>query len=250
MIQGLHISHLTPEEKEYVFHWAQDYADIFHLSGERLTSTHPLQHRIPTTDDKVIARRQYRSLHEVTKQMHTQIEKQYNSGIIGNSQSPRNSPLLIVPKKLYASGERKWRIVIDFRALNEKVIGDAYPLPNISDIFDQLGNAQYSSVFDLVSDFHQVETHPEDGAKTAFSSPRGHFKYLRMPMEIKNATVTFQRLMDTVLKGVHGTGVFVYLHDLVVYSETLEEHDKKARRLFARLRGANLKLQADKCDFL
>ena len=130
------------------------------------------------------------------------------------------------------------------------MIGDAYPLPNISDIFDQLGNAQYFSVFDLASGFHQVETHPEDREKTAFSSPRGHFEYLRMPMGIKNAPATFQRLMDTVLKGMHGTEVFVYLDDIVVYSETLEEHDKKARRLFTRLRDANLKLQPDKCDFL
>ena len=98
--------------------------DIFHLNGEKLTSTHLLQHRIPTTDDKVIARRQCRSPHEATQQIHTQIEKQYNSGIIGNSKSPYNLPLLIVPKKLDTSGERKWRIVIEFRALNEKVIGD------------------------------------------------------------------------------------------------------------------------------
>ena len=112
VIQGLHISHLTPEEKEYVFHWVEDYAEIFHLNGERLTSTHLLQHQILTTEDKVIARRQYRSPHEATEQIHAQIEKKYNSGIIGNSKSPYNSPLLIVPKKLEASGERKWRIVM------------------------------------------------------------------------------------------------------------------------------------------
>ena len=106
------------------------------------------------------------------------------------------------------------------------------------------------SVFDLTSGFHQVETHPEDRAKTVFSSTRGHFEYLRMPMGIKNAPATFQRLMDTVLKGMHGTEVFVYLDDIVVYAESLDEHDKKARRLFDRLRDANLKLQPDKCDFL
>ena len=70
-----------------------------------------------------------------------------------------------MPKKLDACGERKWRIVIDFRALNEKIIGDAYPLPNILEIFDQLGKAQYFLVFDLASRFHQVETHPEDRVK-------------------------------------------------------------------------------------
>ena len=64
-----------------------------------------------------------------------------------------------------------------------------------------------------------------------------------MLMGIKNAPAIFQRLMDAVLKGMHGTEVYVYLDDIVVYSETLEEHDKKARRLFVRLRDAILKLQ-------
>ena len=128
---------MKPEEKEYVLHWAEDYADIFHLNSEKLTSIHLLQHRIPTTDDKVIARGHYRSPHKSTEQIHTQIEKQYNGGIIGNSKPAYDSPLLIFPKNLDASGERKWRIRIDFRALNDKVIGNAYPLPNISNTFNQ-----------------------------------------------------------------------------------------------------------------
>ena len=53
-----------------------------------------------------------------------------------------------------ATGKKKWRIVIDFRLLNEKTIGDAYPLPNIADILDRLGTAQYFSIFDLASGFH------------------------------------------------------------------------------------------------
>ena len=71
-----------------------------------------------------------------------------------------------------------------------------------------------------------------------------------MPMGIKNAPATFQRLMDIVLKGMHGTKVFVCLDDIVIHSETLKEHDTKARRLFYGLREAHLKLQPDKCEFL
>ena len=85
VIQALHMSHLSPEEKEYVFHWAEDYADIFHLNSEKLTSTHLIQHRISTIDDKVIARKQYKTPHEASVQIHTQVEKQYNSDIFGNS---------------------------------------------------------------------------------------------------------------------------------------------------------------------
>jgi len=77
-------------------------------------------------------------------------------GVIEPSSSPYNSPLWIVPKKDDSLENKKWRLVIDFRTLNEKTIGDAYPLPNVIDILDQLGSAKYFSAFVLASGFHQI----------------------------------------------------------------------------------------------
>ena len=82
-------------------------------------------------------------------------------------------------------------MVVDFRDLNQRTIGDAYPLSNITDILDQLGGAMYFSVFDLAG-FHQIKMVPEDQWKTAFSTPGGHYEYKRMPMGLKNAPATFQ----------------------------------------------------------
>lgn len=84
-------------------------------------------------------------------------------------------PLQIVPKKPDSKGNPRWRMVIDYRRLNEKTIGDAYPLPNITDILDQLGSAKYFSIFDLASGFHQIQMKQEDADKTAFSTPFGHY---------------------------------------------------------------------------
>jgi len=70
-------------------------------------------------------------------------------------------------------------MVIDFRKLNEKTIGDAYPLPNITEILDQildLGSTKYFSVFDLASGFHQM-MHESDTQKAAFSIPHGHYHF-------------------------------------------------------------------------
>ena len=90
---------------------------------------------------------------EILKQTNELLENE----IIKPSQSPYNTPVWIVSKKSDSQGNRKWRMVLHFRKLNEKTISDSYPLPttHIHQIIDQLENAQYFSVFDLASGFHQ-----------------------------------------------------------------------------------------------
>jgi len=87
----------------------------------------------------------------------------------------------------------------DFRVLNEKPIEYAYLFPILdTEILDQLGSAKYCSVFDLASGFHQIPMHESDTQKIAFSIPHEHYQF-RMPFGLKNASATFQRLIDQVL---------------------------------------------------
>ena len=88
---------------------------------------------------------------------------------------------------------------------------------------------------------------PKDSHKTAFSTPFGYYDFDRMPFGLKNAPATFQRLMHIVLTGLQGTGLFVYLDDIVLYADTLEEHEEKIDELMNRLRKSNLHLQPGKC---
>lgn len=96
-------------------------------------------------------------------------------GIIRPSNSPWSSPVWVVPKKMDASGNKKWRVVIDYRKLNEKTIDDRYPIPNINEILDKLGHSMYFSTLDLASGFHQIGVAPEDMKKTAFTVENGHY---------------------------------------------------------------------------
>jgi len=100
-----------------------------------------------------------------------------DDGIIRSRMSQWNAPLLVIPKKTDASGKQKLRIVVDFRKLNDLTIGDSFPLSNITDILDQLGNAKYFSTLDLASGY-QIPMH-EHRNKTAFSTPYGHFEFNR-----------------------------------------------------------------------
>lgn len=86
-----------------------------------------------------------------------------------------------------ASRKKKWRLVVDYRKLNEQTIDDRYPIPNISDILDKLGKSNYFTTLDLASGFHQIEVDPNDVPKTAFSTLNGLYEFKRMPFGLKNA---------------------------------------------------------------
>jgi hypothetical protein len=173
-----------------------------------------------------------------------------NDGIIRHSVSPWSSPIWIVSKKPDASGEKKWRIVVDYRQINQKTIDDRYPIPNITDILDKLGRSNYFTTLDLASGFHQIPMNPNSIEKTAFSVENGHYEYTRMPFGLKNAPSTFQRLMDNVLRELQNKICLVYVDDIVIFSTSLEEHLINLRLVFDRLREANLKIQLDKSEFL
>ena len=191
---------------------------------------------------------------QCTKNHKEEITKQFDellqNKIIKPLQSPYNTPVWIVPEKPDSKGNRKWGMVLDFRKLNEKTVGDSYPLLNMNDILDSLGSARYFSVFDLATGFHDIKVDPKDSYKTAFSTPHGHYEFDRVPFDLKTALAAFQMLMDITLTGLIRTELFVYLDYIVIFADTLEEHEKKFNNLIQRLRKSNLHLQPDKCEFL
>lgn len=242
--------HLNSEEKLSIEKLCKKYSDIFKYEDEPLTFTNQIKHQIKTTDEIPVYTKSYRYpfIHkpEIEKQINSMLEQ----GIIRHSNSPWSSPIWIVPKKADASGKKKWRIVVDYRKVNEKTVDDRYPIPNISDILDKLGKCQYFSTLDLASGYYQIEMASEDIPKTAFNVENGHYEYVRLPMGLKNAPATFQRVMDNTLKGLQNDICLVYMDDIVIFSVSLQEHIINLRKVFQRLRETNLKIQLDKSEFL
>ena len=91
-------------------------------------------------------------------------------------------------------------MVIDFTNLNEKTIGDRYPMPDISVILSNLGNLNVLSPFDLKSRFHQIQLSERDRKKTAFGVNNGNYEFCRLPFGFKNAPSIFQRAIDDILR--------------------------------------------------
>ena len=215
-----------------------------------MSFTNTVKHGFDLKNDKPIFTKSYRYPHVHKEEVAKQINKMLLEGIIRPSYSPWSSPIWIVPKKNDASGKQKWRLVVDYRKLNEQTINDRYPLPNITEILDKLGKCMYFTTLDLASGFHQIEVNPKDIEKTAFTVDFGHYEYVRMPFGLKNAPSTFQRVMDNVLQDLQGKICLCYMDDIIIFSTSLQEHMQSLSKVFERLRRSNLKVQLDKSEFL
>lgn len=240
---------MNDEERQSIMDICREFNDIFHLKGDKLTYTDTVKHNIPLLSKNAIRVKSHRLPETQKNEVRNQLKQMLAEEIIEPSTSAYNSPILIVPKKANSEGNKRWRLVVDFRKLNDITEFDAHPLPNITEILEQLGNSKYFSVLDLATGFHQILLDDESKPLTAFSF-EGHFQFKRLPMGLKSAPATFQRLMNSVLSGLQGIKCLVYLDDIVIYGSSLRDHNEKLTDVFKRLRQHSLKLQPAKCKFL
>ena len=187
ILNQIRTDHMNNEEREAILKVISEFSDLFHSTDSQLTFTNKIKHEIKTTDEIPVHTKTYRFPFCHKEEVNKQINKMLDDGIIRHSQSPWSSPIWVVPKKADASGKKKWRIIVDYRKINEKTVNDRYPIPNMEDILDKLGKCNYFSTLDLASGFHQIEMDQKSIEKTAFNVDHGHYEYLRMPFGLKNA---------------------------------------------------------------
>ena len=122
-------------------------------------------------------------------------------------------------------------------------------MPQIQDIFDQVGGSKIFSTLDLTAGYWQIKVDPRSVDKTAFRCHRGLFEFLRMPFGLCNAPAVFQRTMDKMLAGLIGRCVMVDLDDIVIYRKNEKEHLEHLQQVFDCLKQAGLRLKPTKCFF-
>ena len=173
------------------------------------------------------------------------IQEMLDLGAIRPSNRPWASAIVLVRKK-----DGRLRFCIDLRRLNNRTVKDAYSLPKIESILDSLIGAQIFSTLDLKAGYWQVEMAEECKAYTAFTcGPLGFYECDTMPFGATNAPATFQRLMHDCLGDLNMNWCIVYLDDIIIFSDTKEEHLKRLEAVFQKLSAAGLKLKPSKCFF-
>ncbi|KAL7725468.1 hypothetical protein ACLKA6_017759 [Drosophila palustris] len=182
---------------------------------------------------------------KMQEEINKQVDELLAKGCIEPSNSPHSAPIVMVKKKT-----GKWRLCVDFRQLNSMSVKDAYPLPRVHHILDQLREAHYITSLDLKDGYWQIPMEKASRPLTAFTVPgRGLFQWKVMPFGLHAAPATFQRALDRVIGPEMLPHAFAYLDDIIVIGKTLEEHMANLKEVFRRLRAANLKINVDKCDF-
>ena len=222
-----------------------DFRDVVTIKDEKLGTCNIAKHEIRLKDKTCcVNKRQYQIPHKYKCELdkiHKQMER---DGIIEESKSSFNSPLIVVKKK---SGDL--RPVIDFRELNKIVIAEHYPLPRIDDMLSNLGGAKIFSSLDLRSAFHQIELSEDSRELTAFSVNFRKYHFKKLPFGYCNSPGVFQSIMCKALQKLLGTLCFVFIDDILVFSKSVKSHLSDIKEVLESLRNGNLSVKLEKCSF-
>lgn len=177
-------------------------------------------------------------------ELRSYIEEQLAKGNIRKSSSPAVSPIFFVKSEGKAN-----RPCVDYRGLNSITVRDKYPIPVIDMLLLSLKKKKRYSKIDLKSAFNLLRVARGHEWKTAFRTPWGLFEYLVMPFGLANAPACFQRFITSILSEFLGVFCFVYIDDILIFSETEDEHEGHIRLVLSKLRAHGLYASVNKCLF-
>lgn len=177
------------------------------------------------------------------------IQEMLELGIVEESKSRHRSTAIVLrkPVKPEEPLTKRWRIVVDYREINKYTMPDAYPIPNAEEIFAELRGKKVFSCLDMKLGYHQMVISDEFREATAFSGPGGKlYQYVTLPLGLVNSPASFARLMEVVLGPLLRKIVWIYMDDILIASDTLEEHFEHLRLVLDLLAASGLTVSREK----
>uniref|UniRef100_A0A914YI77 RNA-directed DNA polymerase n=1 Tax=Panagrolaimus superbus TaxID=310955 RepID=A0A914YI77_9BILA len=224
-------------------HLIGKYHEAFAVSDDEFGRTSVCEHTIDTGDARPIKQPARPIPIPMKDEVKTLVETLRNQGAIEESSSEWNSPLVLVRKK-----DGTVRMCVDYRRLNAVTRKDAYPLPNQDALLMNLKGKKIFSALDMVSGYFQIPMAESDKHKTAFSALGKLWQFLVLPQGLTTSPACFSRMMEIVFGDMVGTTLFKFLDDILIATETEEDHLDVLEEVFKRLIKYQLKLKPKKCE--
>ncbi|KAL8604923.1 hypothetical protein ACOMHN_028551 [Nucella lapillus] len=230
---------LTPEQQREARQLCEEFQDV-------LTDL-PLRCQLGTCELELdtsgpIRVKQYPLPHSQEETIRKEVQTMLDLGVIERTSSPYSAPIVLVKKN-----DGKIRFCVDYRKLNKSLVFDSEPMPDVEQIFAQIGQANYFTKLDLTRGYWQVPMAPEHKRYTAFMTSQGQFQWLTMPFGLKTAGTVFSRIMRRLLQPLDDTSTQNFMDDMLVATREWPEHLSALRKLFTRLREAQLAARPSKC---
>jgi Reverse transcriptase (RNA-dependent DNA polymerase) len=183
---------------------------------------------------------------------HEWLKENEDMGYIEKGDSPWATPCFFIKKK-----DRKLQPMQDYRTVNEWTILDAYPLPQIETILEQLEGKALFTTLDIRWGYNNIRIKQEDQWKAAFITPYGLYIPKVIPFGLRNALATFQRCMHNTFRDILNCwpeNVFIYMDDFLITTPNKMEQDKQlhwtiTHAVLQRFEDQSFFLKAAKCHF-
>ncbi|XP_064475154.1 uncharacterized protein LOC135389103 [Ornithodoros turicata] len=229
---------LTPKQRVGIQHLLSEFPAIFSdIPGK----TNLTECDFGSTTNNPVNTKQYPLPFAVRETIEEEVQNMLRLGIIEKSNSPYNSPVLVVRKQ-----DGTHRLCVDFRRLNDVLIFDCEAVPRADELLATVGNRTYFSKLDFTKGYWQIPLSEAAKPKTAFSTSTGLYQFCFMPFGLKTAPAAFTKLMRKLLSDIDG--VVHYYDDVLVATATWHEHLAVLRQVFQRVQSAGLTVKPTKCE--
>ena len=240
----INIDETNSEEKRQVKELLEKFKSNFAFHPHQLGRAKGYKHHIDTECSEPIKLKSYRLGYAEREEAERQVAELLKAGLIRKSTSSWSTPIIMVKQN------NKFRMVYDFRKLNNVTKEQVFPIPRIEEMLDSMEGKPYRSSMDFKSGFHQIELTEESKPKTAFVAGGASYEWTVLPFGLKNAPMAFQSYVNQMLEGLINKTCSIYIDDLLAYSTTFEDHLRDLETIMKRIESHNMKLNPSKCHFL
>ena len=241
-LKEIDLSHVDDCQAERILHVLRENKNAFSSKESPIGHVKGIEHELNTVPGQIAYRPQYRHPQAISKKIEEMADELLQLGVVRECESPWNSPIILVKKK-----DGSFRFVADVRGVNKLTPLMPQPIPRIQETLDALSGKKFYSTLDCTSGYFNIDVRKEDQIKTAFQTPTRRLCFQRMPFGLCNSSFTFQKAINKILSDALGRYALAYIDDIVVFSDTFEDHLNELSKTLTLLRDGGLKLAIKKC---